>query len=122
MIKKNTATIAERNGKYFESEMDKLDKWADDLKFQLEQELKNLDKEIKETKKEARKEAELNKKIAIHKTAKDLEKKRKDKRRSLFEAQDEVDNKKENLISEIEAQLKQSAELTDIFTIRWSVI
>ncbi|WP_096895768.1 SNF2-related protein [Candidatus Scalindua japonica] len=116
-----TMEITERNGHYFESEMEKLDKWADDLKFQLEQELKNLDREIKETKKEARKEAELDKKVALHKDAKDLEKKRKDKRRSLFETQDEVDNRKENLISEIEAKLKQSVELDEIFIIRWRV-
>ena len=117
-----TMEITERNGQYFESEMEKLDKWADDLKFQLEQELKNLDREIKETKKEARKEVELDKKVALHKMSKDLEKKRKEKRRSLFEAQDEVDNRKENLITEIEAKLKQSSELNEIFTIRWSVI
>ena len=122
MTNEITAEITERNGRYFESEMEKLDKWADDLKFQLEQELKNLDREIKETKKEARKEAELDKKVALHKKAKELEKKRKDKRRSLFEGQDEVDNRKEKLISEIEARLKQSSELKDIFIIRWSVV
>jgi ERCC4-related helicase len=116
------AEITDRNGKYFESEMDKLDKWADDLKFQLEQELKNLDREIKEIKNNARKEAELDAKVGLHKKAKDLEKKRKEKRRNLFEAQDDVDSRKEGLISDIEAKLKQILELIDIFTIRWRVI
>jgi hypothetical protein len=117
-----TMEITERNGKYFDLEMDKLEKWSDDLKFQLEQEIKALDKEIKETKNEARKESELEKKVEYHKKAKELEKRRKDKRRNLFEAQDEIDNRKEQLISEIEANLKQSIELYDIFTIRWGVI
>ncbi len=50
-----------------------------------------------------------------------MERKRNEKRRSLFEAQDEVDTLKEALISEIEARLKQKIELRDIFTLRWTV-
>lgn len=114
--------ITQRNGKYFEQEMEKLEKWSDDLKFELEQEIKNLDKEIKDIKALARKEDSLELKVEYHRKAKELEKKRKDKRKSLFEAQDEIDNRKETLISDIESKLKQTAVLTDVFTIKWSVI
>lgn len=114
--------VAERNNEYFESEMNKLENWADDLKQGLERELKELDKEIKEVKKEARQSAELDSKITLHKKAKELEKKRNEKRRNLFEAQDEVDNRKEGLIGGIEARLKQQITAKELFTIRWGVV
>ena len=41
---------------------------------------------------------------------------------NLYQAQDEVDNKKENLISEIEAGLKQNIETTELFLIKWTVV
>lgn len=44
-----------------------------------------------------------------------------EKRKALFDAQDEIDRKKEALIGEIEAKLKQSVEVQEIFTIRWRV-
>ena len=40
-------------------------------------------------------------------------------RKKLFEAQDDVDAKKEKLIEEIEARLKQSVTTQELFTIRW---
>lgn len=114
--------VSQRGKEYFVSEMDKLERWAEDLKENLEQELKELDKEIRATKKEARQATDLDAKVALHKKAKDIERKRNEKRRSLFEAQDEVDSKKEQLISEIEARLRQKMELKDIFTLRWRVV
>jgi len=113
---------AEHNRAYFDEESEKLENWAEDLKGNMEQELKSLDREIKAMKKEARQCAELNKKIELHKQAKALERKRNDKRRSLFEAQDEIDQRKDELIDKTEARLQQHLELVEVFTIRWRVI
>jgi len=115
-------SITERNQQYFEAEMDKLEIWADDLKQGLERELKELDREIKAVKKEARQVADLEAKVELHKKTKDLERKRNDKRRKLFEAQDEVDERKDGLINQIEARLKQSVTSEPLFTVRWLVI
>ncbi|MDD5531009.1 MAG: SNF2-related protein [bacterium] len=112
----------ERNQKYFESEMEKLELWAEDIKESLERELKELDKEIRLTKKEARQTIDLDTKISLHKKAKDMEKRRNDKRRDLFDAQDKIDTQKEGLISEIEARLKQQIGSNELFTINWRVI
>ena len=113
--------VTERNQAYFVAEMDKLENWADDLKQGLEQELKELDREIRNTKREARQTSGLDAKVALHKKAKELEKQRNDKRRRLFEAQDEVDARKDSLIGEIEQRLKQQIEVMALFTIRWIV-
>ncbi|HPO57126.1 MAG TPA: SNF2-related protein [Ignavibacteriaceae bacterium] len=111
-----------RNSQYFDEEYDKLDKWADDMKVSLEREIKDIDAEIKLRKAEARKISELNAKIEEQRKIKDLEKKRNEKRKSLFEAQDQVDIKKDNLLSEIESRLHQTITLDTLFTIKWNLI
>jgi len=115
------ARIAERNGRFFEEEIEKLERWAEDLKGGLEQELKDLDAEIKAVKKEAKLQADLETKLALHRKAKDLEAERSRKRRSLYDAQDEIDRRKETLIGEVEGRLKQKVESERLFTIRWTV-
>ncbi|MHB8836051.1 MAG: SNF2-related protein [Candidatus Methylomirabilia bacterium] len=114
--------IAEKNSAYFESEMEKLEAWADDLKTGLERELKELDREIRATKKEAKQATDLDAKLDHHKHARDLERRRNEKRRHLFEAQDEVDVRKETLLGAVEARLQQQVELKPLFTVRWRVV
>lgn len=117
-----TVGIAERNSAFFEDEVDKLDKWAEDVKKSLEIELKRLDIDIKTMKTNAKKVLNLNEKVKHHREIKDLEKKRNDMRQKLYQSQDEVDVKKEDLLKRVEAQLKQKTKLTPIFTIRFKII
>jgi len=114
--------ITERNSEFFDAEVDKLDKWAEDMKKALELDLKKLDIDIKVSKTNAKKILHLEEKLKIQKEIKELEKKRNEMRKRLFESQDEVDVKKEQLLERVEAQLKQRSNLTTLFTIRWRVI
>ncbi len=116
-----TVQITERNGGFFESEVDKLDKWADDMKKALELDLRKLDIDIKTSKTNAKKIVNLEEKLKAQRQIKDMEKKRNETRRSLYEAQDEVDNKKEQLLARVEAQLKQRTKLEPLFTVGWRV-
>ncbi|MCL5096816.1 MAG: hypothetical protein M1608_04680 [Candidatus Omnitrophica bacterium] len=112
------AELSEKNGRFFESEMEKLESWAGDLKESLEHELKEIDREIKETKREAQLAGSLEAKVALHKRVKELEARRSEKRRGLFEAQDVVDARKDALLSEVEARLKQTVHRAELFTVR----
>jgi ERCC4-related helicase len=112
----------ERNTLYFSEEYDKLDKWADDMKISLEKELGDLDAEIKLKKSEARRITELKSKVAAQREIKDLEKTRNEKRKKLFESQDQIEQQKEKLLSEVENQLSQEEKLEELFTIRWKII
>ena len=51
-----------------------------------------------------------------------IAKKRAEKRQNLYQAQDEVDDKKEELLTKVEKMLEQKIEMTELFTIRWRVI
>ena len=111
--------ISERNARFFEAEAEKLDGWADDLKVGLEREIKELDRQIKEARRAATAALTLEEKLAGQKQIKALEAQRNQKRRSLFDAQDEVDRQREALIAKIEGKLQQTTELVDLFDIRW---
>ena len=113
---------AERNGGFFDTEMEKLDKWADDVKNSIEIELKELDREIKARKTEAKKILNLEEKVKAQRQIKEMEKKRNELRQNLYQAQDEVDVRKENLINEIESRMKQKTKTNEWFTIKWKIV
>lgn len=113
--------ISERNARFFEAEADKLDGWADDLKVGLERELKELDRRIKEARRAATIALTLEEKLAGQKAVRALEAERSTKRRTLFEAQDKIDEQRTQLIAQIEGKLEQSIEVQSLFTIRWRV-
>jgi superfamily II DNA or RNA helicase len=114
-------TISERNAKFFEMEAEKLDGWADDLKVALEREIKDLDKQIKEAKRAAMLALGLEDKLTGQKQIKALESQRNGKRRALFDAQDEIDRRRGQLIADIESRLVQKVRTESIFTIRWEI-
>jgi adenine-specific DNA-methyltransferase len=111
--------ISERNARFFEAEADKLDGWADDLKVGLEREIKELDRQIKEARRAATAALTLEEKLAGQKQIKALESQRNQKRRTLFDAQDEIDRQRDELIARIEGKLQQRTRHDQLFTIRW---
>jgi adenine-specific DNA-methyltransferase len=111
--------ISERNHKFFDDEVTKLDAWADDLKLSLEQEIKEMDRKIKELRTLAKKMVTLQEKLEAQRKIRNMEKQRIEKRRALFTAQDEIDEKRDELISNVEKKLRQNTSETHVFTIRW---
>lgn len=110
-----------RNSEYYNEEIDKLEKWADDMKLSLEKEIKDLEAEIKLKKAESRKIIDLSYKLKLQREIKELERKRNEKRRTLFDAQDQIDERKENLLNEIESRLQQEIQMKNLFILHWNL-
>jgi hypothetical protein len=87
----------------------------------LEEEIKALDVAIKTAKRDAKLKTDLEAKVALHRILKDLEAGRSQKRRSLYEAQDEIYRRKDELIFGVEPKLRQRVESKKLFTIGWTV-
>jgi len=85
----------------------------------LEREIKDIDRQIKEARRAATTALTLEEKLVGQKEIKALEVQRSQRRRSLFDAQDEVDKQREDLIANIEGKLTQKTALSRLFTIRW---
>jgi superfamily II DNA or RNA helicase len=113
--------IRSRNGQWFDIEMEKLDRWADDLKDGIEREIQELSLEIKSIKRDARQAASLEEKVSLQREVKEKERRLRDKRKDRDEAQDQIEARKDTLIETIEARMAQEVVRTPLFTIRWRV-
>jgi superfamily II DNA or RNA helicase len=111
----------QKNARFFDEEVLKLDRWAEDLKQSLEREIKELDKEIRETRQSSRLAARLEDKLAAQRKVRDLEEKRKRMRRDLYEQQDQIDGRRDQLIAGMERQLKQEHVVGVVFSVRWNL-
>jgi len=113
--------VNQRNLGYFEAEVQKLDTWADDLKGGLENEVKELDREIKDVRRTASVAATLEEKLAHQKRQRELEAKRGQLRRQIFDRQDEIDSQRGSLIAALEVGLSSQLKRTDIFFVQWEL-
>ena len=114
--------INERNLGYFDQEVQKLDSWADDLKLGLEQQITDIDREIKEVRRTAAIAPTLDEKLHWQKCQRELETKRSKSRRDLFRRQDEIDEQRNQLITKLEDRLQQRVEEQILFTIEWELV
>jgi superfamily II DNA or RNA helicase len=114
--------LTQRNGKWFETEIDKLDHWADDRRASLQEELDELDHLIKETKKAARLAPNLPEKLEKQQALRKLETKRDEAWRKYDAASHELDQKKDELLDEISQRLEQNTESNKLFAIRWALV
>lgn len=111
--------VSQRNADFFEAEAAKLDSWADDLKIGLEREIRELDRQIKEARRAATAAPTLEEKLHAQKQIRALESQRGQKRRALFDAQDDVDRKRDRLIDDMAGKLEQREFRTELFRLFW---
>ena len=116
------ADITDRNGRFFDEEMDKLDRWASDKRTSQKEKLREYDDEIASMKKESRTARNLQEKIEIRKKVQKLEAKREDAWKEYDKASKEIENQKDGLIDKVESRLEQGTNETTLFKIRWSLI
>jgi hypothetical protein len=109
--------VNNRNLTFFDEEVNKLDHWADDLKFGLEQSIKDIDQQIKEVRRNAKIAPTLAEKLSWQKQQQELERARNKQRKELFDRQDEVDERREALIEQLETKLNQKTKVEDLFVI-----
>jgi superfamily II DNA or RNA helicase len=113
--------VNQRNLAYFSQEVEKLDTWAEDLKMGLEREIKEIDKEIKEVRRIAAISATLEEKLVHQKRQRELETRRGKLRKELFTRQDEIELERNQLIEQLEMQLRQRVQERVLFTIEWEL-
>jgi ERCC4-related helicase len=111
-----------RNGRWFETEIEKLDRWAEDRRSSLKAELDELDEAFKDAKKAARLAPTLPEKLERQRAARTLETKREEAWRAYDEASRDIDRQKDSLLDEVSHRLEQQINEERLFTLRWHVI
>ena len=110
-----------KNGHWFEVEMEKLDRWADDRRGTLKAELDELDQLIKDGKKSARLAPNLPEKLQLQRKLRGMETKRDEAWRNYDAASREIDRQKDALLDDISQRLQQKSECQALFMIRWQL-
>jgi ERCC4-related helicase len=110
-----------RNSNFFDTEIEKLDKWADDQIVSLEKELKDIKKEIKEKRTES-KRVDTTEKLKIQMLIRDLEQKQIKIKRNVESAEDEIHEKRSQIIDELSQMIEGKIKVNELFTIEWKII
>ncbi|PPK49298.1 SNF2-related protein [Clostridium algidicarnis] len=115
--------IEMKNKEFFLQECAKLDEWSEDLKNNLQVEIKDIEKLIKEKKKEFDNSIDLDltqmldRKEELNK----LKRLRDKKRRELYDEEDKVDEENDRLQAQMRSRVKGSTQVKQLFTIRFDI-
>lgn len=113
--------VARRNGDWFDNEMSKLDRWAEDLRASLKGDLDETETFLREARKAARLAPTLPEKVERQREVRKLETKRDEAWREYDRAGRNLDAKKETLLDDISRHLEQRIEEQELFTVRWRI-
>jgi hypothetical protein len=119
------ATISlslEQNSAHFNQARDKLEKWADDMVLSAEKALADTKEQIKVLRRQARQAVTLEEQHSIQEKIQKLERQQRRQRQEIFTVEDEIMEKRDSLIDQLERRLAQRTETETLFSLRWKVI
>lgn len=119
------ATISrslETNNRHFQEVREKLEKWADDMVLAAEKELKDTKERIKALTRQARLATTIEEQHALQKQIQELEKQKRRQRQRIFDIEDEIMAKRDELIAKLERRMHQRTRVEPLFIIRWTVV
>lgn len=121
-IEANLAQFIEDNQRLFNAEREKLERWADDKLLASEEALKETKSKISQLKREARKAPTLEEQSKLQQQLRDLERQQRRQRQKIFDVEDEIIEKRDELIDALQERLTQTTNIEYLFSIRWRVV
>jgi len=112
----------EQGRTYFLEECEKLEKWSDDMVTAAEGQLTDIKKQIKALTRQSRQELSPLEQHRLHRTIADLESRKRLMRKKIFEVEDEIVVKRDDLIQVLQKRMDRRVEVESLFTIRWTVV
>lgn len=116
------AQVLEANQRLFNEERDKLERWADDKLLAAEEALKNTKARIAQLKRDARKATTLQEQGVIQHELAELERKQRRLRQEIFNVEDEIIAKRDELIASLQQRLQEKTYNETLFSVRWQVM
>ena len=119
------ATISrslEENNQHFNEGRDRLEKWAEDMVFAAEKELKDTKEQIKSLNRQTRLANTMDEQHQLQAKIRTLEKKKRRQRQQIFDVEDEIMDKRDALITALEKRMAQKTDIQTLFIIQWRVV
>jgi hypothetical protein len=114
--------ISTRQGTWFEEEMDKLDRWAEDKRTGLKADLREHDDKLKDFKREVRQAATLPEKLSLQKQVRQVESAREEAWRAYDAEAREIEVAKDRLIDDVQARLGVTQSIERVLVISFTVL
>lgn len=114
--------LKNKDFRYMQHEVSKLNKWAEDRIYIAEKELRDIKQKIKELTRLASQVSEPAEQLEIQKRTQELERKQRKHRQLIFDAEDQILEQRDKMIAEIEKRMMRNLKSKNIFTIQWKLI
>jgi len=111
----------ELNSAHFREAREKLERWADDMVSSAEKALADTKEQIKMLRRQARQPVTLRAQHEIQEKMQKLERHQRRQRQEIFKVEDEIMEKRDQVIAKLEQRLAQRMSTETLFTIRWAV-
>lgn len=112
----------ELNNRHFQQERDRLEKWADDMVLGAEKELKDTRAKIKIMNRQARNAISIEEQLECEKKLQELNRILRRQRQQIFDLEDEIMEKRDHLIKEIEQKLASQTKHEVLFYLRFHIV
>lgn len=112
----------DENDQYFQREREKLDKWAEDQVLSAEMQLENTKIKLREAKKQSRLAQTVEEQKQAQETIKQLERQQRRQRQNIFNVEDDIETKRDDLIDALERRMHKTSTTHRLFTIRWRIV
>lgn len=111
-----------KNKRYFLEESDKLGKWAEDIINDAENKIKITKGRIREINRQLRNTESQDQMLILHKELQELESQKRNQRQKVFEIEDEIEKKRDEIIGQIEDRMEVKLSKEELFKIRWHLV
>ena len=112
----------EKNNRHFNEAREQLDKWAEDMELAAQKELDDTKAQIRALTREARQAETVEQAHDIQEKVRKLERKKRQLRQKIFDVEDEIAAKRDQLVEALEKRMQQKTETTTLFAARWRVV
>jgi len=116
------STSLERNNSHFKKACEAIDRWADDKILAAEQDIQQTRAQIKALRRDHRQATNLDQQADIQKQLKTLERQQTRQRQEIFNIEDQIDQKRNQLIDELEARRSKDSATQELFTIAFQIL
>lgn len=111
----------EQNSLHFHEARERLERWADDMVLAAEKALRDTKEQIKVQRRQSRQAVTLEEQRQIQEKIQKLERQQRRQRQEIFRVEDEIMEKRDGLIDQLEKRLAQRTTTETLFSIRWVV-
>lgn len=121
-VRASLSRSLEANNRFFVEERDRLERWAEDLLIAAEKELRDTKEQIKLLQRQSRQTETTQEQLAIQGRIQQLQKKQRRQRQRIFDVEDDIIEKRDQLIAGLEKRMQQTSSVETLFTVAWQVV